>query len=48
MVTDILPAFIAVVVAFIAYKVMMGLSRILVIIGVVGVVGYLYANGTFG
>ena len=46
--TEILPAVIAIVVAFIAYKVMMGLARFAVIIGVIGVVGYLYANGTFG
>ena len=48
MVTEILPAVIAVIVAFIAYKVMMGVSRLLVILGVIAVVGYLYANGTFG
>jgi hypothetical protein len=38
----------ALVLAFIAYKMLMGFIRIGVIIGIIAVLGYLFASGSFG
>ena len=38
----------ALVLAFIAYKVLMGIIRVGVIVAIVGTVGYFYSTGAFG
>jgi hypothetical protein len=48
MVTGIISILVAVVVGFIAYKALMGIIRIGVMIAIIGVLGYLYSTGAFG
>ena len=48
MVTGVISIVVALVLAIVAYKVLMGIVRIGVIIAIIGVVGYLYSTGAFG
>ncbi len=44
--SGIISILVALVLAFIAYKVLMGIVRVVVIVGIIATLGYLYSNGT--